>query len=66
MFPWQHILESALMQDQAIQLSDDVTVTLFLDQSSQNFELFFEMIISTSAENFSGIKSFILPWQHIL
>ena len=34
MFPWQHILESALMPNQAIQLSNDFTVTLFLNQSS--------------------------------
>ena len=39
LFPWQHIFESALMRNQAIQLSNDVTVTLFLNQSSQNFEL---------------------------
>ena len=66
MFPWQHILESALLRDQAMQLSNDVTVTLFLNQSSQNFELFLQMIISTSVQNFSRIKCFILPWQHIL
>ena len=56
-FPWQHILESALMQNEAIQLSNDVTVTLFLNQSSQNFELFLEMIISTSVQNFSRINT---------
>ena len=66
MFPWQHIFESALMRNQAIQLSNDVTVTLFLNQSSQNLELFLEMIISTSVQNFSRIQCFILPWQHIL
>ena len=53
MFPWQHIIETELMRNQAIQLSNDVTVTLFLNQSSQNFELFLEMIISTSVQNFS-------------
>ena len=31
MFPWQHIFELALMQNQPIQLSNDVTVTLFLN-----------------------------------
>ena len=66
MFPWQHILESTLTQNQAIQLGNDITVTLFLNQSSQKFELFLEMIISTSVQNFSRIKFFILPWQHIL
>ena len=53
MFPWQHIFESALMRNQPIQLSNDVTVTLFLNQSSQNFEISLEMIISTSVQNFS-------------
>ena len=66
MFPWQQILESALKWDQPIQLSNDITVTLFLNQSSQNFELRFEMIISTSVQIFSRIQCFILPWQHIL
>ena len=66
MFPWQQILELALEQNQPIQLSNDVTVTLFLNQSSQNFELRFEMIISTSVQTFSRIQCFILPWQYIL
>ena len=56
MFPWQHIFESALMQNQPIQLSNDVTVTLFLNQSSQNFDLCLEMIIGTSVQNFSKIQ----------
>ena len=72
------------MQNQPIQLSNDVTVTLllkgkslsvdplllpwqrFFNQSSQNFELCLEMIISTSVQNFIRIQCFILPWQHIL
>ena len=66
MFPLQHIFELALMGNQPIQLSNDVTVTLFLNQSSQNFEIYLEMIISTFLQNFSGIQFFILPWQHIL
>ena len=66
MFPWQHIFELALMQNQPIQFSNDVTVTLFLNQSSQNFDLSLEMIISNSVQNFSRIQFFILPWQHIL
>ena len=66
MFPWQHIFELALIRNQPIQLSNDVTVTLFLIQSSQNFELCLEMIISTSLQNFNRIQCFILPWQHIL
>ena len=66
MFPWQHIFESALMQSQPIQLSNDVTVTLFLNQFLQNFELSLQVIISTSVQNFSRIQRFILPWQHIL
>ena len=37
MFLWQHILETALMRNGSIQLSDDVTVKLFLNQSLQNF-----------------------------
>ena len=65
MLPWQHIFESVLMQNQPIQLSNDVTVTLFLNQSSQNYELSLEMIISTFVQNFSRIQCFILPWQHI-
>ena len=40
MFPWQHILESVLLENQAIQLSNDVTVTLFLNQSSQILNYF--------------------------
>ena len=66
MFPWQHILETALMRNRAIRLSNDVTVTLFLNQSLQNFEVFLEMVSSTPVENFSTKKCFILPWQHIL
>ena len=38
MFPWQHILETVLMQNWAIQICNYVTVTLFLNQSSQTFE----------------------------
>ena len=53
MFPWQHILETPLMRNGAIQLSNNVTVTLFLNQSLQNFEVFLEMISSTSVQNFS-------------
>ena len=66
MFPWQHILETALMQNGAIQLSNDVTVTLFLNQSLQTFEVFLEMISGTSVQNFIRNKCFILLWQHIL
>ena len=66
MFPWQHIFKSALMRNQQTQLSNNVTVTLFFNQSSQKFELSLEMIISTSVQNFSRIQCFILPWQHIL
>ena len=65
-FPWQHILETALMRNGAIQLSNDVTVTLFFNQSLQNFEAFSEMISSTSVQNFSRKKCFIFKWQHIL
>ena len=66
MFPWQHILETALRQNGALQLSNDVTLTLFLNQSLQTFEGFLEMISGTSVQNFSRKKCFILPWQHIL
>ena len=53
MFRWQHILETVLMPSGAIQVSNDVTVTLFLNQSLQNFAVFLEMISSTSVQNFS-------------
>ena len=66
MFPWQHILETALMRNGAIQLSNYVTVTLFLNQSLQTFEVFLEMISGTAVQNFSRKKCFVLPWQHIL
>ena len=60
MFPWQHILETSLMRNGAIQLSNDVTVKLFLNQSLQYFGVFLEMISSTSVQNFSRKKCFIL------
>ena len=60
MFPWKHILETALMRNGAIQLSNDVTVTLFLNQSSQTFEVFLEMISGISVQNFSRKKCFKL------
>ena len=66
MFPWQHIFELAPMRNQPIQLSNDVTVTLFLKKSSQNFDLCLEIIISTSVQNFSRTQCFVLQWQHIL
>ena len=50
----------------AIQLSNDVTMTLFLNQSLQNFEVFLEMISSTSVQNFSGKNCLKLKWYHIL
>ena len=53
---WQHILETVLMQNGAIQLSNDVTVTLFLNQSLQNFEVFLEMISGIPVQNFSRKK----------
>ena len=62
MFPWQPILETALTRNGAIQLSNDVTVTLFLNQSLQTFEVFLEMISGTSVQNFSRKKCFILSW----
>ena len=63
MFLWQHIFESALMRNQPIQLSNDVTVTLFLNQSLQNFELSLKMIISTSVQNFSRIQCFNIAME---
>ena len=60
MFPWKHILETALMQNGDIRLSNDVTVTLFLNQSLQNFEVLLQIISSTSVQNFSRKKCFIL------
>ena len=56
MFPWQNILEKVLMQNGAVQLSNYVTVTLFLNQSLQTFEVFLEMISGTSVQNFSRKK----------
>ena len=54
------------MRNGVIQLSNYVTVTLFLKQSLQTLELFLEMISRTSVQNVSRKKCFILPWQHIL
>ena len=51
MFPRQHILGTALIQNGAIRLSNNVTMTLFLNQALQNFEVFLEMIGSTSVQN---------------
>ena len=45
---------------------DNVTVIFSLNQSLQNFEVFLEMISSTSVQNFSREKCLILKWQHIL
>ena len=66
MFPWQHIPKTALMRSGAIQLNNYVTMTLFLNQSLQSFQLFLKMISGTSVQNVSRKKCFILPWQHIL
>ena len=66
MFPWQHIRETALVRNGAIQLSNDVPVTLFLNQSLQTFEEFLEMTSGTSVQNFSRKKCFLLPWQYTL
>ena len=66
MVPWQHILETEFVRNGAIQLSNDITVTLLLNQSLQNFAVFLEMISSTSVQNFSRNKCFILPWQQII
>ena len=54
------------MQNQPIQLSNDVTVTLFLNQSSENFEPSLEMIISTSVQNFSRTMLHIAMATHSL
>ena len=66
MFPWQHIIETALMRNGTIQLSNDVTVTMFLNQSLQTFEVFLEMISGTSVQNFSRRKCFILRQNWVL
>ena len=66
MFPWQYILETALMRNGAIQLSNDINVTLFFNQSSQNFEVFLEIISKTSVQMFSSKKCSISKWQHSL
>ena len=55
MFPWQHIFKSALMQNQPIHPSNDVTVTLFLNQSSQNFVFLFVIERGISVQNLSKI-----------
>ena len=66
MFSWQHIFETEPMRNGSIQLSNNVTLTLFLNQSLENFEAFLEMISSISVKNFSRKKWLILKWQHIL
>ena len=66
MFPWQHIPETVLMRSGAIRLGNDVSVTLFPNQSLQTLEVFFEVISGTSVQSFSRKKCFILLWQHIL
>ena len=66
LLPWQHFLERALRKERVLQLSNEVTVILFLNQSIQNFEVFLEMTSGTSVQNFSRKKCFILPWQRIL
>ena len=66
MFPLQHILETALMRNAAIQLINQVTVTLFLNQFLQAFEVFLQLISGTSVQNFSRKKSFMLLLKHIL
>ena len=53
--PWKHSLETALMRNGTIQLSNGVTVTLFLNQSLLNFKVFLEVISSTS------LFSFVIP-----
>ena len=50
MFLWKRILETALTRSGAIQLSNYVTVRLFLNQSIQAFEVFLEMISGTSVQ----------------
>ena len=55
MFLWQHIFELALMRNQPIQLSNDVTVTLFLNQSSQNFVFLFFIARGTSVQTLCKI-----------
>ena len=64
MFPWQHILVTALMQNGDIQLSNDVTVTLFLNQSLQNFEVFLQMISSTLYKIFAEKMLYIKTATH--
>ena len=66
MFPWQHIHKRVLMRNGAIQLGNNVTVTLFFNQSLQNFEALLKMISNISVQNFSRKKCFMLKWQHIL
>ena len=50
------IFELALMLNQRIQLSNDVTVTLFLNQSSQNFAVLFVLTGSIPVQNLSKIR----------
>ena len=65
-FPWQHTLETALIRNEAIQLSNYVTVTLFLNQSQQTFVILLEILSCTFVANLSKITLFMFPWQHIL
>ena len=65
-FPWQNILETALIRNGAIQLSNYVTVTLFLNQSQQTFVILLEILSCTFVANLSKITWFMFSWQHIL
>ena len=64
MFPWQHILETVVVRNGTIQLGNDITVTLFLNQSLQTFEVFLEMISGTSVQTFSKKMLYIAMATH--
>ena len=59
-FPWQHILETVLIRNAAIQLSNDIIPTLFLNEFSQAFEMFLEMIRGTSVQNVQNFSKKML------
>ena len=47
MLPWQHFLERVLWKDRALQNSNDITATSFLDQSQHNFIILLEIVSCT-------------------
>ena len=66
MLPWKRFLPRVLWKDRVLQNSNDVTVTLFLNQFQQNFVILLEIVICIFVQNLRKIGLFMFPWQHIL